>query len=54
MLRIQDEISITNEGLKIYISETEKRLNVLSSYVSEFNKLTRRLKLAKDKYKKIS
>ena len=49
---IKDEVPFTTEAVKMYIIETEKRLEYLKIYVSEYNRLKNRLKFAKERLKK--
>lgn len=49
MKTIIDELPFTTEALVIYIEEAKKRVDFLKSYVSEFNKLKNRLKIAQDR-----
>ena len=49
-----EEIPFTNEAIKIYIEEAEKRIDFLSNYVRESNRLKTRLKLAKKRLDKHS
>ena len=50
-MKILDEIPFTNEALNIYISEAEKEMERIKPFVSEFNKLKNRIKIAKERLK---
>ena len=49
MQKIKDEVPITTDGIRVYIEEAKKRLEVLLPYVNEFNKLKNRIKIANER-----
>ena len=54
MTILSEEIPFTNEALKIYVVEIEKRIEYLSQFVNENVRLRRRLKKARDRLEKHS
>lgn len=51
-MEIEQEIPFTNEALDIYILEANKRIEQLRPFVSEYNKLKNRVRVAKERIAK--
>ena len=50
-MTIEQEIPFTNDALKIYIDEIDKRMDYLNKFVSEYRKLKFRRKVAENRIK---